>query len=214
MKVYFCVPVYGVGVDPEIYRNHLALIASCNGLVKDIGIKIDQLVHIARNDLVEEVINDPNVNLKEDFMFWLDSDVIVGPGTIHRLISHNKDIVSGIYFQKSPPFYPLVMKKKEDTDKFARLLSAYPEGLHKIDRIGFGCVLTKVNVFKKIPKPWFEWTKESGEDIDFCIKAEKYGIDIWYDSAVLCGHMGPRYVVTSEDFNKIFGRMKNGNNNI
>lgn len=213
-KVYLCVPTYGVGIDPEIYKNHLNLIASSQGLIKYTGITINQLIHIARNELVEEVLNDEYVDKKNDFILWLDSDVIVAPGIVRRLISHNLDIVSGIYFQKCPPFYPLVMKKKEDSDKFARLLSAYPEGLQKIDRIGFGCVLTRVNVFTKIPKPWFEWTKESGEDIDFCIKAEKYGIDIYYDSAVVCGHMGERFVATIDDFNKVFGRTKNGNNNI
>lgn len=207
MKVYIAVPTYGVGVDPEIYKNHMLLIASSDGLIKNLGITINELIHNARNKLVQEVLDDEYVNLEEDYIFWLDQDIIVGPGTLKKLLSHNKDIVTGLYFQKCPPFYPLIMLRKPGQEKVSRglhdYLHAYPEGLHKVDAIGFGCVVTKVSVFNRIPKPWFEWTKDSGEDIDFCIKAKDYNIDIWYDSEICCGHMGERVVFTHDDFQSL-----------
>ncbi len=35
-----------------------------------------------------------------DYMFWLDSDMVVEGDAILRLMEHDKDIVSGLYFKK------------------------------------------------------------------------------------------------------------------
>ena len=208
MKVYLAIPTYGIGIDTEIYRNHLLLCASSHGLIRSVGITQNELVHLARNKLVKEVLSDDFVDKENDYIFWLDQDIIVAPGALAQLLSHNKDIVSGLYFQKAPPFYPLIMKKKDESTLCSNNLLEYPAGLNKVDDIGFGCVLTKVSVFSKIPDPWFEWTKESGEDIDFCRKARSHGIDIWYDSCVTCGHQGERRVFTVDDYDRVFNRKK------
>lgn len=209
VRVTLGVPIYGIGVDPDIYENHLLLVASSNGLIRNLAIPKNLLVHYARNKIVNDVLEDEFTNPDEDYIFWLDQDVIVAPGVLMKLISHNKDIVTGIYFQKSPPFYPSILGRRDhQTGGVHSNILDYPEGLHTLENggaIAAGCFLTKVNVFKTIPKPWFEWTMESGEDIDFSMKCRKYGVEIWYDSKVLCGHQGERKVITYDDFKPFRG---------
>lgn len=211
MKVYLAVPLYGIGVDLDIYENHMLLAMSCNGLLCGTAMPKNRLIPYARNEAVEQVLKDEFTNPDEDFIFWLDQDIIVAPGVLTRLLSHNKDIVSGLYFLKEPPHHPLIMKKRDcqisERGKYSNL-SDYPDGLIKLEdgSVGFGCVLTKVKIFETMQKPWFEWTKDSGEDIDFCIKAKESGYDIWYDSEVRCGHQGDRRVVTFDDFKPFRGK--------
>ncbi len=201
VRITLGVPVYGIGIDPDIYENHILLTASSGGFIRNLAMPKNLLVHYARNKIVDDVLEDEFTNPDEDYILWLDQDVIVGPGTLNKLIADNKDIVSGLYFQKAPPFYPLILNQQEHQKGGVHSnIIDYPEGIHQVDAVGFGCVLTKVSVFKTIPKPWFDWTPESGEDIDFCIKCKKYGVGIWYDSSILCGHQGERKVFTFDDF--------------
>ncbi len=219
-KVYLAVPLYGIGVDLDIYENHMLLAMSSNGVLRGTAMPKNRLVHYARNEAVKQVLDDEFTS-DEDSIFWLDQDVIVAPGVLGRLLSHDKDICAGIYFQKEPPFYPLIMKKRDPQAVRGKYnnLTDYPDGVVSLEdgAIGFGCVLTKVKVFKTIPEPWFEWTKDSGEDIDFCIKAKQYGFDVWYDSEVRCGHQGDRKVITFDDFKPYKGKpfkLKIGDQNV
>jgi GT2 family glycosyltransferase len=215
MKVYLAVPLYGIGVDLDIYENHMLLAMSCNGLLCGTAMPKNRLVHYARNEAVKQILDDPLTNMEEDYIFWLDQDVIVAPGVLRRLLSHDKDFVVGLYFLKEPPFYPLIMKKRDPLTVRGKYnnLTDYPEGIVTLNSIGlqdgavgFGCALTKIKMFKTIPEPWFEWTKDSGEDIDFCIKAQENGFDIYYDSEVKCGHQGDRKVITFDDFKPFKGK--------
>jgi len=93
----------------------------------------------------------------------------------------------------------LPFEKREGMHQF---LYDYPKGLYRVDAIGFGCVLIRVSVFKKIEKPWFDWTVESGEDIYFCVQAKKHNIEIWADTNAVVGHLAEPVVVTEETFVK------------
>lgn len=41
-------------------------------------------------------------------IFWLDDDVLTTAGVLQQLTSHNRDIVTGVYFLKSDPTEPLI----------------------------------------------------------------------------------------------------------
>lgn len=206
MKVYWCVPTYGIGVSPDIYHNHTAAImtACCKYGIRFGGscVTKNQLVWAARNNLVDSVFGDKDVNIDEDYLFWVDSDVMLKNDTLPMLLSHKKDVISGIYYQKQPPYWPLIMVKLpwETRAGMHNFLYDYPKGLHRVDAIGFGCVLTKISVFKKLAKPWFDWKVESGEDIFFCVEAKKAGIEIHADSNATVVHLGDNVEISEETF--------------
>jgi hypothetical protein len=56
-----------------------------------------------------------------------------------------------------------------------------------------------MEVFDKIPDPWFEW-KELGEDIDFCLKCKDHDIPIWCDTDLILPHIGENQEVDEQTF--------------
>lgn len=138
-----------------------------------------------------------------DYIMWLDDDMIVPDDIIERLLAHNKDIVSGIYFGRKN-FRPLLFDVIPEEDEAGETLysiknhTEYPQDeLFKIDGIGFGCVLTKVSALKKI---WqcpdegiggtcFDFIGGVGEDLSFAIRCQRLGIETWVDTSIKCGHL-------------------------
>lgn len=127
-----------------------------------------------------------------DYLFAVDSDITFQPDTLIKLLSHDKDIVTGIYRQRLPT------ETLEIYDKDLRNISydAITNKLFEIGGCGFGCVLVKADVFKKINYPQFKYHsaldhKDTfSEDVDFCKKARESGSTIWVDKSIVCGHIG------------------------
>ena len=143
----------------------------------------------ARNTIVEQAIEQ-----NCDYIFWIDDDMVIKPtvNIVEKLMGYDKDIIAPLFFSKSYPFIPMIFKRKMYEDRFAVYdnIINYPKGLLKVDGIGFGCVLTKVEMFKKLKKPYF-WTNELfGEDLYFCENAINNGVEIYCDSTIEVGHIG------------------------
>ena len=147
-------------------------------------------IDASRNLIVEHALE-----IGYDYILWVDSDMILPKNTLLRLLSHNKDIVSGVYSYKVINGENAVVKRYSKTDEDTYEDVSLKEiretkELMLVDGIGFGCVLTKVNIFNKIEQPWFRYDKDLGEDIFFCRKAQETGIEIFVDPTVKAGHVG------------------------
>ncbi|HEU0117442.1 MAG TPA: hypothetical protein VFR09_02310 [Alphaproteobacteria bacterium] len=122
-------------------------------------------------------------------MLFLDSDMVFPLDTIARLLKHDKDVVGAVYSQRRPPFHPLGMTIEGEHIHVT-------QGLQKMKIIPTGCMMIKLSVFDKLPKPWFtngvEDGKILGEDYYFCEQARKAGFDIWCDGDLSreVGHIG------------------------
>ena len=128
-----------------------------------------------------------------DYLFTVDHDVTFGPGTLERLLSHDKPIISGIYRQRLPEQAIEIFDYDGRRMKYEEISGV---NLVEIGGCGFGCTLVKKEVFQKIGYPQFEYhhalnhDDTISEDTDFCSKAIKAGFSIWCDPMVLCGHIG------------------------
>jgi len=147
-------------------------------------------IDASRNLIVEHALE-----IGYDYILWVDSDMILPKNTLLRLLSHKKDIVSGVYSYKVINGENAVVKRysktEEDTYEDVSLKEIREtKELMLVDGIGFGCVLTKVDIFNKIEQPWFKYEKDLGEDIFFCRKAQETGIEIFVDPTVKAGHVG------------------------
>lgn len=147
-------------------------------------------IDASRNLIVEHALE-----IGYDYILWVDSDMILPKDTLLRLLSHGKDIVSGVYSYKLIHGENAVAKRfvKDAEDTYTDVpLKEIRESkeLMPVDGVGFGCVLTKVDVFKKIEPPWFVYDKFLGEDIYFCRKAQEKGYEIFLDPKVRAGHIG------------------------
>lgn len=163
-------------------------------------------VAVARNLLAEKA--------KEvaDYIFFIDDDVLPPINTITKLLSHDKDIVCGLYFAKQEPHFPQIFLKnyeddlsKDDptpkwTGRYDCIENYKRDALIEIDTCGAGCMLIKADVFKKLKLPYFQYipkgedTPRKGEDFYFCEKARDAGYKIYCDTSIICKHIGRKFI--------------------
>ena len=141
---------------------------------------------IAMDALVSEV----------DWVMWLDSDIVYDPDIIIKLMAHDKDMVTGLYYKRTPPYTPCIYKLE---DERLSVYLDYPEDeLFKVEAAGFGCMLMKASVIKAVHEKYggcfFPVNGIGGEDLSFIKRARECGIEVWCDSSVKCGHVGRQII--------------------
>lgn len=128
-----------------------------------------------------------------DYLFSVDHDITFAPDTLKKLLSHEKDMVCGIYRQRLEPQRLEVYDLHQHRMSMEQL---YNKGLVQIGGCGFGCVLVHRNVLEAVGYPQFEYhpaldhNNTVSEDNDFCKKATSAGYSMWCDPSILCGHIG------------------------
>lgn len=134
-----------------------------------------------------------------DYLFSVDSDIVLPQDTLVKLLSHNVDMVSGVYIQRKdgveiPEIYRKNAQGGVSNVFITSLLSN--KGLQEIDGCGFGCVLVKSDVIRKIGYPQFVYTSALNhantisEDVYFCRRAQEVGAKIFVDTSIICRHVG------------------------
>jgi GT2 family glycosyltransferase len=139
-----------------------------------------------------------------DYLFFVDSDVIVPENALNKLLSREKKIICGRFWYRPPPEGRTLWFKKikpeqisENTgvwlidfisnDFYDDFTASFPGQVMGIDACGFGAVLihkeplNKIQ-FKKSPNNHY------GADIHFCYDAKKLGYKIYGDPEVFCDH--------------------------
>lgn len=206
-KLVFACPSYGP-IDPMAVRSQRVAImhAASNGITWVGDSSPDRMKFDAsRNVSVKSALDG---SPEAEAIFWCDSDVILPPHTITSLVMQDKDFITGIYFQRLPPHYPLIARFNsqggQDRTGSFNWFTGWPEDtIAPIDGCGFGCVLTSTRMLRSMGAgPWFTFEKYS-EDFDFCLRAEKAGFQLYVHTGVLCGHLADPVPVGAADFLKI-----------
>jgi GT2 family glycosyltransferase len=148
-------------------------------------------IHDARNNAVNWAIENDM-----DYILWFDDDMVldkVGKPLFTTLMNHDKDFVAPLFFQRRPPYLPLLFKRHDHKDgifvTYDNIMD-YPKELLEVDGVGFGCCLTKVSMLKKLKKPYFVMGESFGEDLFFCEKVKQAGFKIYCDTTIQVGHIG------------------------
>ncbi|WP_195428772.1 glycosyltransferase [Clostridium sp. D46t1_190503_E9] len=184
----------------------------------------DDYTHRWSNDLIRKVSNFKNTiiekALKEeyDYLFLVDSDLVMHPKTLKRLVSLKKEIVSNIFWTRWQPnnyeqpqvwlkdMYTLyefeygenlsgneVMKRTSD---FINMLRK--PGTYKVGGLGACTLISKEALSKGVNfNPVYNisfW----GEDRHFCIRAAVLGIQLYVDTYYPAHH-----IYRDEDLGKI-----------
>lgn len=128
------------------------------------------------------------LELGAEYMLWLDSDIVFPATTAVRLMAHNEPIVAANYVRRQFPAKGVAYGTIGEWEK--PIPFDVQDELVEIEGIGMGCILMKTDIFKEIPKPWFEfgWSPDSndflGEDMILCQKIAHAGYIIKLDTAL------------------------------
>ena len=147
-----------------------------------------------------------------DYLFMFDDDMINPDDLFEKLYAHDVDIVAPLAFTRNYPHNPVLYSCIDGYDALARkeyfqnyVVKNYPKNqLVECDAVGFGAVLIKTSVLKRLQEAsggsdkWFMSTCGTGEDIYFCYKAKKAGFRVFMDTATKLGHISHPLIVTEE----------------
>jgi hypothetical protein len=131
-----------------------------------------------------------------DWILWLAPDMRFPRGALERLLTLEAPIVGANYLATAPPYLPVAVKA---LDPEARLLTGPgSNGLEAVEATGMGLLLTRAEIFRKLPEPWFMVGFNAsngtyfGEEIYFCRRAVEAGYRIVIDQALsrLVGRVG------------------------
>lgn len=155
-----------------------------------------------------------------DFIVMYDDDMMLPPDMIVKMIEDMEqhpeiDILAGLAFMRSAPHYAVLYTVKEAFDPVRReeyfvnhWVVNYPkEKLVECDAVGFGAVIIRMSMVKKMKKPYFMSTSPTGEDILFCVNARKQAnARVFMDTRIKLGHLGDPILI-DEDYYEQFVRV-------
>ena len=163
--------------------------------LKELGINVikgkyfdgakDRVVH-SRNILRKYCIDN-----NYDYFLSLEQDVVPPKNVIEKLLNHNKDITSALYFylgDDNKTLLPMMWIHYKGDYAKRLMIDEVPENeLVEVITSGLGCVLIKNNVLEKIE---FRHVKdeEPWDDLWFCEDAREKGFKIYVDTSLRCKH--------------------------
>lgn len=170
-----------------------------------ISVPISQALANTRNTIREYFLK----HSEYSHLMAFDSDIIMPKNTIPQLLSHGKDIVTGVYFQLEQggtSLYPVVFRylEKETAElgvhKFgakmtiqelfpSRLIGG-PDDEYRIAALGTGCVLISRKVLEDVR--WsFRYDEKkvnTTEDMWWSLDMRGLGYEIYLDTSVVNRH--------------------------
>jgi hypothetical protein len=137
---------------------------------------------------------------------WAEgNDVSSNYEFLRLLLKHMEDdpkigIVGALYYHRGGEYLPVVMAEGRDGAFRYLRQDEILNGLQEVAVQGGGCMLMDMNIFSRIPSPWFEPEFQYGTDIQICMKTRKEGLKVCCDTSIIIGHVQhTRTVVTSKN---------------
>ena len=125
---------------------------------------------------------------KEDYLFSVDTDILVGPDTLSRFLANDKDYCSALIFNDRQQRFPNIMKLTGSGQlthyRDFPANSLFPVAVTGAVFMAPNQVITQCR-YSHHPQ---------GEDVAFCMEARARGFEIWCDSRIR-----PRHVMYRED---------------
>jgi hypothetical protein len=144
-----------------------------------------------------------------DFLLMMDNDMLYPINFVEAMLEDMEkhpeiDVLAPLAFLRNPPHYPVMYSVTEGYDGdlnqdyfINKFVKNYPrDKLVECDAVGFGAVLIKTSLLKKMKSPYFFSTSGVGEDIWFCHKAKKEAnARVFMDTRIKLAHLGNNIVV-------------------
>ena len=207
----------GATLEAQYVKSLVATLAECDkrGITYKWLNAYSSLVHHARELTLsggQEMSLNPNdkgplgdtVTYKK--VFCIDSDIEWTTEQFFKLYESEQEIVSGAYLLANGVTSSIHTME-------------YPQGvpidvvleMNKIVEtagVGFGFIAISSGVFEKLNRPWFKHYEQTiqkddgsfiqdsvGEDISWCINAQRKGLKVYFDPSVLVNHLKKTRIV-------------------
>lgn len=175
------------------------------GVKLDLVPLLDSMTYTARIELADMAIKG-----EYDYVLWIDSDMVFPADALERLLSHHKDMVTGLYFQRRGNHDPVIYSALYENGCKQVYHNYATNALFPVAACGFGLVLMTTDVIRLVAKcndgQTFQPFPSMGEDLSFCYRLQnatdyrvRDGIRIWCDPTIQLGHIGEQ-IITEEEY--------------
>lgn len=197
-RVLICTPAYSGEVNYRYTESVMAATVYCLFHQIQVELKIAArmtLLEYARAYLAAKFLEGDYTHL-----MWIDADLGFDPRAIVKLVKHDKDIVGGVYPVKSIPVWFPYEPIGEPQGSLQKVKSL-PGGFLLVSRRAMQAVAESVPTFEiehqseKVTAPNIYQMEHRGsalmgEDVMFCERARKCGLDLWVDPDIDFVHVG------------------------
>ncbi len=133
----------------------MAMYSALHGVQVNISNLEGSMITKQRNDLVETALK-----WKQDYILFIDCDLVFPPDSLLKLLKHDKDIVGATYNKRVPPYETLGKLAGDRPPDISK------GGLHAAELMPGGFMLVRTSVYEKLPWPWYyetyKWPGETG----------------------------------------------------
>jgi hypothetical protein len=153
----------------------------------------------AYNAAVENILAHPELS-KWKYMITLEDDNMPPPDGMLNLYKgmDQFDVIGGLYWTKGEGGQPMIYGNPREFPKnFIPQVPMAEDGLQECNGLGMGFNIFKLDIFRKVPKPWFktlqQYTPGQGascytQDLYFFQEAAKHGFRFACDTRIKVGH--------------------------
>ena len=156
------------------------------GIKHDVDIRPGSLVYYARNQLACKAINENYTH-----MLFIDSDMVFDENIVETLMFSGKDFVCGAFQGRRRPFSSCVYKKLPNEK-----VEEYGMVPFRIEGCGMAMTMISTEILKEVQSKYgacFDPARIDGmtygEDLAFCWRVNKIGMEMWCDPTARCGHI-------------------------
>lgn len=169
------------------------------------------LTQMAREKLVKTALA-----ADMDYILMYDDDMLLPGDMVLKMLEDVEqhpeiDILAPLAFMRNPPHYPVMYVVTEGYDPvrhtdyyFNEIQKKYPRNkLVECDAVGFGAVIIRMSMVKRMKEPYFMSTTATGEDIMFCTNARKQAnARVFMDTRIKLGHISNPPIIDEDYFDK------------
>ncbi len=180
----------------------------------------DAVTHHWREDLIWKVARykdwliDVALDAEFDFVLFVDSDLVLDPHMLKRLVDCDREIVSEVFWTSWRPGeallpqvwhagqYDLHRSRREEvlapdeisSRSWATVRELHTPGLYRVGGLGACTLIRRSALSKGVRFAEIDNLTYWGEDRHFCIRARALGIELWADT-----HYPPLHLYREED---------------
>lgn len=188
-----CGRIISPGLDPTVVQCWLGLMRPMNqkfaGPFFIQGLEVGE----AYNAGVQMILDNPELSKWKYILTVEEDNLPPADGLLKLYESMDKyDVVQGIYWTKGENGQPMIYGDPKVMPKSFIPQVPIPDTIQEANGLGMGFNLYKIDMFRKIPKPWFKTQQDSGgafsQDLYFYNEAAKHGFKFACDNRVKVGH--------------------------
>lgn len=153
----------------------------------------------AYNAGIDLILGHPELS-KWKYLLTIEDDNMPPPDGLLRLYESmkNYDAVGGLYWVKGDYGQPMIYGDPRVMPKNFIPQLPVPEAIQECCGLGMGFTLFKMDMFRKVPRPWFRTLQEMvpgqgmracTQDLYFFAEAAKHGYRFASDNRVRVGHL-------------------------